>query len=121
MTVIDGDERLVGELRDRLMAEGLAEGVNLLVQVQDGVVRVHVMAVELGRLGILLAAMSDAAELPDPGSLSNRLAPGRNDGANGRWRYELIAGRYPHSGEIVFSVLIRLPVSDVPEVLSRLT
>jgi hypothetical protein len=49
--------------------------VNLLVRAQDGVVRVHLMAVDLGRLGMLLAALSDAP--------------------------------------------IRLPVSDVPEVLSR--
>ena len=27
---------------------------------------------------------------------------------------------YPHGSEIVFSVLIRLPVSDLPDVLSRL-
>jgi hypothetical protein len=121
MTAIHGDDRLVSELRGRLIGEGLTDGVNLLVQVQDGVVRVHLMAVDLGRLGMLLAAMSDPAELPDPGSLSNRLAPGGNGGANGRWQYELIAGRYPHSSEIVFSVLIRLPFSDVPEVLSRLS
>jgi hypothetical protein len=121
MTGTNDDDRLAGELRGRLISEGLADGVNLLVRAQDGVVRVHLMAVDLGRLGMLLAAMSDAAELPDPGSLSNRLAPGGNDGANGRWQYELIAGRYPHSSEIVLSALIRLPASDVSEVLSRLT
>src|SRR5215472_11397022 len=64
MTAIHGDDRLAGELRGRLIGEGLTDGVNLLVQVQDGVVRVHLMAVDLGRLGMLLAAMSDPAELP---------------------------------------------------------
>jgi putative transposase len=32
--------------------------VNLLVRAQDGVVRVHLMAVDLGRLGMPLAAMT---------------------------------------------------------------
>jgi hypothetical protein len=121
MTGTNEDDRLAGELRSLLIGEELTEGVNLLVRAQDGVVRVHLMAVDLGRLGMLLATLSDAAELEDPASLSSRVAPGGNSGADGRWQYELIAGRYPHSGEIVFSVLIRLPASDVSEVLSRLT
>lgn len=120
MTGTLGDDGLTGELRGRLIGGGFTDGVNLLLRAQDGVVQAHLMAVDLGRLGLLLATLSDAAELPDPGSLSSRLAPGGSDGAHGRWRYELIAGRYPHSGEIVFSVLIRLPVSDLPEVVSRL-
>jgi hypothetical protein len=94
--------------------------MNLLARAENGVVQVHIMAVELGRIGMLLAALSDAADLRQPGSLSRRLAPGDNDGADGRWQYELVVGRYPHSSEIVFSVLIRLPVSDVPEILARL-
>ena len=53
------------------------------------------------------------AELPDPGSLPGRVAPGGKDGPDGRRRYELIAGRYPHSSEIVFSAPVRLPVSDI--------
>jgi|ERR1022692_1147066 hypothetical protein len=121
MTGSDRDDSLAGELRRRLIGEGLADGVNMLVDVQDGVARVHVMAVDLGRLGLLLATLSDVPELPDPGSLSSRLAPGGDDGSDGRWRYELIARRYPHSSEIVFSALVRLPVSDIPEVLARLT
>jgi hypothetical protein len=95
--------------------------MNLLVRAENGVVQAHIMAIELGRLGMLLAALSDAAFLQDPGSMSSRLAPGGNDGADGRWQYELVAGRYPHSSEIVFSVLIRLPASDVPHILARLT
>jgi len=121
MTGTYGDDGLIGELRGRLIGGGLTDGVNLLLRAQDGVVQVHLMAVGLGRLGMLLATLSDAAELPDPGSLSSRLAPGGSGGAHGRWQYELTAGRYPHSSEIVFSVLIRLPVSDLPEVLARLT
>jgi hypothetical protein len=144
--LISNDE-LAGELRARLISAGLAEGVNLLVRVDaagpdtaptaptaraghagagcaglgGAVVRVQVMAVELGRLGLLLATLSDPAELAEPGSLSNRITPGGNDGGDGRWRYELVAGRYPYSREIVFSVVIRLPVSDVPAVLARLS
>jgi hypothetical protein len=120
MTGIDGDDELIGELRRRLIGEGLADGLNLLVRAENGVVQVHVMAVELGRLGMLLAALSCEADLQHPGSLSRRLAPGDNDGGDGRWQYELVAGRYPHSNEIVFSVLIRMPASDVPEILLRL-
>jgi hypothetical protein len=115
------ENELIDELRRRLIGEGLTSGVNLLVREQDSTVHVHIMAVDLGRLGVMLAALTDAAELPDPGSLSNRLASGRNDGADGRWQYELIAGRYPHSNEIVFSALIQLPANDLPEILFRLT
>jgi hypothetical protein len=67
------------------------------------------------------AVMADPAELAGPGNLSNRVAPDGNDGTDGRWKYELIAGRYPHRGEIVFSVLIRLPASDLPAILARLS
>jgi hypothetical protein len=31
----------------------------------------------------------------------------------GRWRSELIAGRYPHNSDVVFSALIRLPAGDL--------
>jgi hypothetical protein len=120
MTGIHEDDGLIGGLRERLIGEGLTDGVNLLLRLQDGVVQVHLMAVDLGRLGTLLATLSDPAELADPGSLSNRIAPGGNDGADGRWQYELNAGRYPIGGEIVFSGLIRLPASDLPEILFRL-
>ena len=58
--------------------------------------QVHLMAVDLGRLGLLLAALSDPAELADPATLSSRVAPGGNEGAGGRWKYELVTGRYPH-------------------------
>lgn len=121
MTGTHEDDELLGKLRERLIAEGFTDGVNLLVRAADGVARVQFMAVDLGRVGMLLAALSDPVELTEPDSLSNRLTPGDNDGAHGRWRYELTAGRYPSSSEIVFSALIRLPVSDVPEVLFRLT
>ena len=45
-------------------------------------------------LPALVAArdLSDTAELVDPDTLSNRVASGGNDGDDGRWRYELIAG-----------------------------
>jgi hypothetical protein len=59
--------------------------------------------------------------MADPRSLSSRITPGGNDGADGRWLYELIAGRYLHGGDIVFSALIQLPASDLTAVLSRLS
>ena len=121
MTPTSGIDGLIGELRDRLIGSGLTEGVNLLLRADDGLVQVHLMAVRLDRLGMLLVTLSDPAELADPGSLSSRVAPGGNSGADGRWQYELIAGRYPHSGEVVFSALIRFPVSDLAAVLSRLS
>ncbi len=120
MAHIQDDDGLIGELRKRLISGGLTDAVNLVLREQDDVVQVHLMAVDLSRLGLLLASLSEAAELPDPDSLSSRLTPGGNDSAGGRWQYELIAGRYPASAEIVFSALIRLPVSDLPEVLFRL-
>jgi hypothetical protein len=79
------------------------------------------MGVDLGRLGLLLATLSDVAELPDPGRLSRRVLPAAAMVLEAGWRYELIAGRYPHSSEIVFSALVRLPVSDTSEVLARPT
>jgi hypothetical protein len=121
MTGISADDRLIGELRARLISTGLTEGVNLLLQADDEMVLVHLMAVHLGRLGLLLASLSDPAELSDPGSLSSRITPGDHDGADGRWQYELTAGRYPHSSDIVFSTQIRLPATDLPAVLSRLS
>ena|SRR5450432_3763047 len=121
MTGTSGVDGLIGELRDRLIGNGLTDGVNLVLRADHEVVQVHLMAVSLGRLGMLLATLSEPAELADPGSLSSRVTPGGNSGADGRWQYELIAGRYPHSGEIVFSALIRLPASDLAAVLSRLS
>jgi hypothetical protein len=111
---------LLPELRDLLIGEGVTEGVNLHLSCQDDVVLVQLMAVDVRRLGLLLAALSDPAELADPGSLSRRITPGSNDGANGRWQFELISGRYPAGGEIVFSATIRLPASDLPEIIARL-
>lgn len=121
MTGTHADDDLVGELRGRLIGMGLTDGVNLVLRADGGVVQVHLMAVDLGRVGMLLAILSDPAELADPGSLSSRMTSGGSGRCQGRWQYELIAGRYPHGGEIVFSVLIRMPASDLPEVLSRIT
>ncbi len=50
MTGIHGDDELISQLRDRLISAGLTDGVNLLLRAQpSGVVRVHLMAVDLGR------------------------------------------------------------------------
>ena len=111
---------LLAQLRNVLISEEVTEGVNLHLSSQDDVVLVQLMAVDVRRLGLLLAALSDPAELAEPASLSRRITPGGNDGANGRWQFELISGRYPASDEIVFSAKIRLPASDLPEVVTRL-
>jgi hypothetical protein len=40
-----------------LVGEGFTDGVNVLLRAQGGVVRVHLMAVDLGRLGTLLPGL----------------------------------------------------------------
>jgi hypothetical protein len=112
---------LLDELRALVIREGITEGVNLHVSEEGGRARLHLMAVDLGRVGLLLATLSDSAELGDQGSLSWRITPGGNTGADDRWQYELIAGRYPAGREIVFSAVIQLPMSDLPQVISRLS
>jgi len=49
-----------------VIGAGLTEGVNLLVRAGDDVLQVHLMAVDFGRLGLLLPTFSDPAELADP-------------------------------------------------------
>ena len=117
----DSDEAaaLLGELRLLLIDEGLTEGVNLHLSELDGVIEVQLMAVDLGRLGLLLAVLSDPAELADETSFSRRIASGSNDGEQGRWQYSLVAGRYPINDEIVFLGKVKLPASDVPEIIAR--
>jgi hypothetical protein len=117
---MNNKEPLVEELRGLLIGEGLTEGVNLLLSESDGVVLAQLMAVNLGRLGLLLAVLSDPGELADPDSLSSRVASGSNDGDRGRWRYELVSSRYPVNEEIVFLGKIRFPAADLPEVIARL-
>jgi hypothetical protein len=110
---------LIRELRDLLTGEDIAQGANLLITQRDDWVQVHIMAISTGRLGALLATLSDPAELNDPDSLSCRITPGDDHSRPGQWQYELIAGRYPSGGSIVFSAKVRLPISDLPEVVSR--
>jgi hypothetical protein len=111
---------VLAELRELLIGEELTDGVNLHLSEVDGTVQVHLMAVDVRRLGLLLAVLSDPAELSDPDSLSNRITPGDKGGDHGRWQYGLAATRYPAGGEIVFSGKVRLPASDLPEVIARL-
>ena len=117
----DSDEMAaqLRELRGLLISEGLTEGVNLHLSERDGVVQVQLMAVDLGRLGLLLAVLSDPGELADDDSFSRRIASGRNDGEHGRWQYSLVADRYPINDEIVFLGKVKLPASDVPEIIAR--
>jgi hypothetical protein len=111
---------LIEELRELLTREDLVDAVNLRMTRQDGWLLLHIMAVAIGRLGVLLATLSDPAELEDPSSLSCRITPGDDRRRPDQWQYELIAGRYPSDNDIVFSAKVRLPVGDLPEVVSRM-
>jgi len=110
---------LIDELRKLLIHGGYFDGISLLVALQDSWVLLHIVAVSTGRLGVLLAALSDHAELTDPDSMSCRITP-PGDRSPDRWQYELIASRYPSDRSIVFSAKMRLPASDLPEVVRRL-
>lgn len=112
--------RLTGELHAMLTREGLVEGVNLLLTRQDDWLRVQIMAVSVKALGVLLASLSDAAELNDRSSLTRRITPGEARRTPGDWEYELVATRYPIDNSIVFLAKIRLPVRDLTEVVTRL-
>jgi hypothetical protein len=111
---------LTRELRECLIGEELADAVNLRITRHDSRVLVHIMSVSTGRLGMLLATLSDPSELDDPGSLSCRMTPGDRCSRPDQWQYELLIGRYPADNAIVFSAKVQLPVGDLPHVISRL-
>lgn len=121
-TSLDGpiEPALIGELRNLLVGGGLLEGINLHITEQDGWVQLHVMTVSTSSVGVMLATLSDPAELNDPASLTSRITPGDHRIGPDLWRYELIATRYPTDKSIVFAAKVRLPVTDLPEVISRL-
>jgi hypothetical protein len=81
-----------------------------------GILVIQVMAVSMGTLGVLLASLSDPAELDDPGSLTCRITPGEARRKPGDWEYELVAARYPIDHGVVFLAKIRLPAAGLPEV-----
>jgi hypothetical protein len=111
---------LTYELHALLTRENLVDGANLLLTRQDDRLLVQIMAVSIRTLGVLLASLSDPAELDDRGSLTRRITPGETHGMPGEWEYELVATRYPINGSVVFLAKIRLPVHDLPEVITRL-
>src|ERR1039457_1608146 len=111
---------LIDELHGLLTREGLVEGVNLHLARQDDRLLIRIMAVTTGTLGVVLASLSDPAELDDPGSLTCRITPGEVRRESGDWEYELVATRYPIDQSIVFLANVRLPIGDLPEVVSRL-
>lgn len=111
---------LIRELRDLLISEDIAQGANLLITQRDEWVQLHIMAISTGRLGALLAIISHPAELNDPGSLSCRMTPGDDRSRPDQWQYELMANRCPSDGSIMFSAKVRLPIGDLPEVVSRI-
>ena len=111
---------LIDELHGLLTHEGLVEGVNLHLARRDDRLVIRIMAVTTEALGVLLASLSDPAELDDSSSLACRITPGEVRRGPGEWEYELVADRYPVDHSIVFLAKVRLPIRDLPEVVSRL-
>jgi hypothetical protein len=111
---------LIDELHGLLTREGLVEGVNLHLARRDDRLVIRLMAVTTEALGVLLASLSDPAELDDSSSLTCRITPGEVRRGPGEWEYELVADRYPVDHSIVFLAKVRLPIRDLPEVVSRL-
>jgi hypothetical protein len=124
MTAAPADNPMVPLLTDELYRlltrERLVEGADLLLTRQDDQLLIQIMSISTGTLGVLLASLSDPAELDDPGSLTRRITPGEVRRRPDEWEYELVANRYPVDHGIVFLAKVRLPVSDLPEVISRL-
>ena len=124
MTAAPADDPMVPLLIDELyglLTRGrLVEGANLLLTLQDDRLAIQIMAISTGTLGVLLASLTDPAELDDPGSLTCRIAPGEGRVGPGDWEYELVATRYPIDHSIVFLAKVRLPIGDLPEVVSRI-
>jgi hypothetical protein len=124
MTAVSADDPMVPLLTDELYTlltrDRLVEGVNLLLTRQDDRLVIQIMAVTTGTLGVLLASLSDPAELGDSSSLTCRITPGEVRRGPGEWEYELVADRYPVDHSIVFLAKVRLPIRDLPEVISRL-
>ena len=111
---------LMTELYELLTRERLVEGANLLLDRQDDRLVMQIMAICTAKLGLLLASLSDPTELEDPSSLTRRLTPGEMQRQPDDWGYELVATRYPIDHSIAFVAKVRLPVSDLREVVSRL-
>jgi hypothetical protein len=124
LTAASADDPIVPLLTDELYRlltrEHLVDGVNLLLTQQDDRLTIQIMAISTGTLGVLLASLSDSAELDDPGSLTCRITPGEVRRRLDDWEYELVATRYPIDRSIVFLAKVRLPISDLPEVVSRM-
>lgn len=124
MTAAPADDPMVPLLIDelhRLLTCGcLVEGANLLLTRQDDWLAIQIMAISTGSLGVLLASLTDPAELDDPGSLTCRITPGEVRKGPGDWEYELVATRYPIDHSIVFLAKVRLPIGDLPDVVSRI-
>jgi hypothetical protein len=124
MTAVPSDDPMVPLLTDELYGlltrERLVEGANLFLARQDDRLVIQIMAVSTGTLGVLLASLSDPAELDDPGSLTCRLTPGEVRRGPDEWEYELVATRYPIDHSVVFLAKVRLPIGDLPDVVSRM-
>jgi hypothetical protein len=86
---------LTDELYGLLTGGHLVEGANLLLTLQDDRLLIQIMAISTGTLGVLLANLSDPAELDDSRSLTRRITPGEGRRKPDQWEYELVADRYP--------------------------
>lgn len=112
---------LTGELKELLTRDGLYLAVNLLFVQHEDRLNIQMMAASSDSLGVFLATVCDSGELDDPASLSRRVAPGDSGAGPEKWAYGLHACRYltPDRG-LCLQMTVSMPVSDLPEVVSRL-
>jgi hypothetical protein len=82
----------------------------------------EILAGSSDTIGMLLATITDLAEIDDPESLSRRMAPGHSD-LPGRWKYGLGVARYLpiNDPSLCLKVMLWIPTDDLPEVVSRLS
>lgn len=73
-------------------------------------------------VGMLLAVLTDPAEVDNPESLSRRMAAGHSD-APGCWAFGLAVARHLPMGDhsLCIKVMFWIPADDPPEVVSRLS
>jgi hypothetical protein len=76
------------------------------------------MAVSVKALGVLLASLSDPADLNDRSRLTRRITPGEARRTPDDWEYELVATRYPLDNSMVLLAKIRRPIRDLTEVVT---
>jgi len=95
----------------------MVEGENLILTRQDDRLLIQIMAISTGTLGVLLASLSDPAELEDSAASHAGLRPVRCRG-DGPVEVRTVATRYPLDHSVVFLAKIRLPTATCPSGLA---